>query len=198
MGFGAEDNLSSAGSIGRTDARASHNDAAGREVRALDVLHQLIQTCIWIVDEAADSVDDLAEIVRRDIGSHTNRNTGGTVDQQVRESAGQNDRLLKAVIVVGFKIDRFLVDVGEHPHGNLAHLRLGVSVSSRWVSIDRTEVSVAVYQRIAQREILCHSHQRIINRSVAVRMVLTQHAADRVCTLTEGFFRVQTVAVHGV
>ena len=160
--------------------------------------HQLLEPCIRVVQQTAGAVNDFTQIVRWDVGRHTDCDTGGTVDQQVWKTAGQNGRFLQAVIVVGLKIHRFLVDVGEHLHGNFAHLRLGVSVSCRRVAVDRTEVAVTVYQRVTQGKILCQTHQRIVNRSVAVRMVLTQHVTDRVSALTELSLRVQSVSVHGV
>src|SRR3990172_5728204 len=40
------------------------------------------------------------------------------------------------------------------------------------------EVPLPVHQRIAQREVLHHAHQRVVHRLVAVRVVLAQHIAD--------------------
>ena len=56
---GADDHLATAGSIGRTDAAASHDDAAGREVRAGNMLHQVGQSRFRVVQHAHAGVDDL-------------------------------------------------------------------------------------------------------------------------------------------
>ena len=43
---------------------------AGREVRALDVLAEVVGRELRVVDEGDRRVDDLAEVVRRDVGRH--------------------------------------------------------------------------------------------------------------------------------
>src|SRR5262249_43466448 len=40
------------------------DDAARREIWSLHMLHQLVQSDVWIVDLRADPVDDFAQIVR--------------------------------------------------------------------------------------------------------------------------------------
>ena len=97
---------------------------------------------------------------------------------------GRTDRLLQTVIVVGAEVDGFLVDVGEHHGGDLAHLGFGISVSCRRVAVHRTEVAVAVHQRVAHGEVLRQTHHGVIDRSVAVGMVPSQHRTDgirRIC-----------------
>ena len=121
--------------------------------------------------------------MRRDLRRHTDGDTAGTVHQQIRETAGQNGGFLQTVVVVGNKIDGVLVDIGEHFHGNFAHLRLGITVSSRRVAVDGTEVTVTVYQHVAHREILRQTHHCVINRGVAVRVISTQHGTDGVGAL---------------
>ena len=49
-----------------------------------------------MVDQRDDGVDDLAQVVRRDVGRHADRDAGGAVDQQVREARRQDGRLLLA------------------------------------------------------------------------------------------------------
>jgi len=56
---GADDHLATAGGIGRTDAAASHDNAAGREVRAGDMLHQVGESRFRVVQYAHAGVDDL-------------------------------------------------------------------------------------------------------------------------------------------
>lgn len=65
--------------------------------------HQLLEPCIRVVQQTAGAVNDFTQIVRWDVGRHTDCDTGGTVDQQVWKTAGQNGRFLQAVIVVGLK-----------------------------------------------------------------------------------------------
>ena len=56
--------------------------------------------------------------------------------------------------------------------------RLGVAVRRRRVAFDRAEVPLAVDERIAQREVLHHAHERVVHALVAVRVVLAEHVAD--------------------
>src|SRR5690625_980963 len=60
------------------------DDAAGREVRTLDVLHQPVQVDVGVVDHRDQATDDLAQVVRRDVGGHADRDAGSTVDDHVR------------------------------------------------------------------------------------------------------------------
>ena len=61
-----------------------------------------------------------------------------------------------------------------------------------------TEVAVTVDQRIVQRERLRHTHHRVVNRCVAVRMIPAEHITDGRCRLAVGLVRGQTVLVHSV
>jgi hypothetical protein len=46
------------------------------------------------------------------------------------------------------------------------------------VSVDRSEVALAVHQHVAHREVLRHAHDGVVDRLVAVRVVLADHVAD--------------------
>ena len=53
-----QDDPPAAGGIGRPNAAAAHDDALGREIRALDMLHQIRQGGVRIVQHADAGVDD--------------------------------------------------------------------------------------------------------------------------------------------
>ncbi len=76
--------------------------------------------------------------------------------------------------------------------------RFGVTIGRRRIAIDRAEIALAVHQRIAQREILRHAHQRVVNRAVAVRMVFAEHFADHLGALDVLAVVQQSHVVHGV
>src|SRR5690606_30952761 len=78
---GTDVDASAAGAVGLDDAGAAIDDARSREIRAGDVLHQVIDGQIGIVDQRQAAIDHLGEVVRRDVGGHTHGNTGRTVDQ---------------------------------------------------------------------------------------------------------------------
>ncbi len=152
--------------------------AAGREVGAVDELAQVVGGEFGIVDHGDRRVDDLAEVVRRDVGRHPDRDAGRAVDEQVGELGRQDRRLLLRPVVVVDEVDRVLVDVGEHLAGDRGQPRLRVAHGGRRVAIDRPEVALAVDERIAHREVLGEADERVVQRAVAVRVVLAHHLAD--------------------
>ena len=149
-------------------------------------------------DLAAAGGIGLAQVVGRDVGGHTNGDALTAVDQQVRETAGQNAGLLLGLIKVGVPVDGILVDIGQHLHGHAAHAGLGVTVSSRGVAIHRTKVTLTIHQRIAQREILCQTDHGIVDRCVAVGMVGTQHRTNGVGGFAVCMAGVVAALMHGV
>ena len=60
----------------------------------------------------------------------------------------------------------------------LGHSDLGVAHRCRRVTIDRAKVALTINQRITQREGLRHSHYRVVNGRIAVRVVLTDDVTD--------------------
>ena len=62
----------------------------------------------------------------RDVGSHAHRDAPGPVHQEVGDTRRQDDRLLLVPVVVRDEVDRFLVDLAQHLHGQLRQPRLGV------------------------------------------------------------------------
>src|SRR5699024_5032877 len=119
-----EGNLAPAGGIGGPDAAAAHDDAGGGEVGSLDVLHQARQVDVGVFDIGHAAVNDLAQVMGRDVGGHANGNALTAVDQEVREPAGQDAGFLLGLVKVGVPVDGILVDVCEHFHRHLAHTGL--------------------------------------------------------------------------
>ena len=200
----AHDDAAAAGLVGLLDALAAVDVPAGREVRALDHLPELRDGGVGVVDQQLDRLGDFLEVVRRDVGRHADRDAGRAVDEQVRDLGGQDRRLLEPVVEVGLEVDGVLVDVLQHLDRDPGEPRLGVPVRRRRIAVDRAEVPLPVDQRIAQREVLHHAHQRVVDRPVAVRVILAQHVADHRRRLLVGppghepelVHRVQDAAVH--
>ena len=198
FGAGANRQTALTGRICGADACAAHDDALGREIGAVDMFHEVDELGLGIVNDTNAGVDDLAQVVRWDIGRHTDRDTRRAVDQQVRETGGQHTGLEAALIEVGIPVYGFLIDVAQHLGRHLVQACLGVTVSSRRVAIDRTEVAVTVNQRIAHGEILRQTNERVVNRSVAVGMILTKHVTDTGRRLLERLVRGQTALMHRI
>jgi hypothetical protein len=62
--------------------------------------------------------------------------------------------------------------------GNTRHAHFGVPHGGRVVAVDRTEVALTIHQHVAQREGLCHAHDGVVHRQVAMRVVLTDYITD--------------------
>ena len=157
---------------------AAENDAAGREVGPGNDAHQFIDAEIGIFDQRDAGIDHLAEIVRRDVGRHADRDAAGAVHQQIGEAGRQHHRLLLVAVVVRLEIDGILVDILEQLHRRPAETAFGVTHGRRRIAVDRAEIALPVDQRQAHGEILRHAHQRVVDRLVAVRMIFAHHVAD--------------------
>ena len=198
FGTAAQRDLAAPGRVGGADAAATHDDAAGGEVGAFDVFHQPGQVNFGVVHQGDHTVDDLAQVVRRNVGGHADSDALAAVDQQVGEAAGQDVGFLFGFVKVGVPVDGVLFDVGQHFAGHLGHAGLGITVGSRGVAVNGAEVALAVYQRIPQAEILCQTHHGVVHGSIAVRVVRTQHGTDGVGGFAVGVLRVVAALVHGV
>ncbi len=153
---------------------------------------------VRVVDQRADRRGDLVQVVRRDVGGHADRDPRRSVDEQVRQLRGQHGGLAETAVVVVDEVDRLLLDVGEHLVGDRGHPRLGVPHGGRRVAVDRSEVALAVDERVAQAEVLRHPHERLVQRQVAVRVVLRHRLADHAGALPIGCGRPQPHLVHRV
>ena len=105
------------------------------------------------------------------------------------------------------EIDRILVDIGHHLVGDALHARLGVTHGRRRVAVHRTEVTLAVDERITHRPLLGQTHHGVVDRTVAVGVELTEHVADDTGRLTRrlvvrqpelGAHIVEDAPVHGL
>ena len=130
-------------------------------------------------DQRQRGVDDLAEVVRRDVGRHADGDAVGAVDQQVRESApaGPSAPLRSRRSSAGNRRcpcrcpPAAAADALGQPHLGVAHRR-------RVVAVDRAEIALAVDQRQAHGEVLRHADHGVVDRGVAVRVVFTHDVAD--------------------
>ncbi len=134
--------------------------------------------CSRVVDQVQQRAAEFADIVRRDAGRHADRDAGGAVGEQVREARRQHDRLVVLAVIGLAEIDRVLVDAFEHRPGDRRQAAFGVAHRRGVIAVDIAEIALAVDQRIALREILREAHQRLVDREIAMRMVLADHVAD--------------------
>ena len=190
------------GRLATTLALVAVDHPAGRKIGAGDELHQVfdghIVMAIVTVDQVAERVAHLAQVVGRDVGRHPDRDAAGAVDEEVGERGGQDGRLFeRAVEVIGPR-DRILLDIRQHLGGDFGQPRLSIAHRCGVVAVDGAEVALAVNQRVAQAEILGHAHHRLVDRRVAVRVILAEHLTDDTRRLLVRLVGVQPQIVHRV
>ena len=195
-----------AGRVGLEDALPADDEAAGREVGAGDRpaassgelrSPRRRLAARWSIT-AMHAVDHLAHVVRRDVRRHADRDARRAVDQQVRERRRQDRRLFGGLVVVRNEVDGLLVEIRHHRFGDRFGTRLGVAHRRRRVAVDRAEVALAVDQGIAHVEVLRQADERVVDRRVAVRVIVAHHLADDLRALAIGAVRRQAHRAHAV
>ena len=147
---------------------------------------------------ASVAVIGLAEIVRRNVGGHADGDAGRAIDQQVRNPGRHDRRFSLGTVVVRNEIDGVLVDVCQQFAGDARHPDFGVAHGGRRVAVHGTEVALPVHQQVAHRERLGHAHDGVVDRRVAVRVVLADDVADDAGGLLVGLGVVVAQFPHGV
>ena len=95
------------------------DQSAGWKIWAGNNLNQFINRNCAIFHIGKAGVDDLAQIMRRNIGRHANRNTPRPVDEQIGKARRQNLRLAFAGIIIWREIDCILIEIIKQRVGNL-------------------------------------------------------------------------------
>ena len=184
--------------IGLADTASAVDHTGGREIRARQMGHQLVDGDVFVVDDGQTGADDLADVVWRDIGGHADRDPRAAVDQQVGQARGQHRRLGFRLVVVRNEIDRVLADIRQQLVGELVHAHFGITHGRRCVAIDRAEVALTVDQDIPHGEVLGHAHDRVVNGRIPVRVILTDHVADYAGRFLVGLVPVVGQLGHGI
>ena len=150
-----------------------------------------------MVDEVAERLHDLDEVVRGDVGGHAHGDAGRAVDQEVGQGGRQHGRLGLAAVVVGPEVDGVLVDRRRHRLGGGVHAALGVA-HGRGRVVGRAEVAVAVDEREPHRPRLDEAHEGVVDRAVAVRVQAAHDLADHAGALDVPAVVPQVQVVHRV
>ena len=167
---------------------------------------QIVDLDVGVADDRDGRVHDLAQVVGRNVGGHSDRDARGAVDQQIGQPRRQNRGLGFLVVVVGLEFDRLLVDVGQQFLADLLHAALGVAVGSRGITVDRAEVPLSVDERVAHGKILREPNQGVVASGIAVGMELAQDIADHTRALdvrpipqvVHQVLRIEDTPVHGL
>ena len=174
------------------------DDAAGREVRTGHELGQRLGVGPRMGDEIERRVAEFGDVVRRDRGRHADRDALRAVGEQVRHGRRHDDRLLRVARVIVAPVDRIFVDALHEQPGDVGHPRLGVAIGGGVVAVDVAEIALPLDQRIARGEILRQTHQRLVDRLIAVRMERPHHVADDLGAFLESRAGIELEDVHAV
>ena len=195
---GTHDDPAASCPVGVANTAAADDVPARREVGPLHVLHQTLGVDVRLLDHRDHGVDHFPEVVRRDVRRHPDGDPRRAVHEQVREPRGKDVRLAPRLVVVRLEVDRVGVDVAQHLGRETCEPALGVAHRGRGIPVERAEVPLAVDERVAQRERLRHAHERVVDRRVAVRVVIAHDRPDDVRRLLVRAVRLQPVLEHAV
>jgi len=84
-----------------------------------------------------------AEVVRRNICRHADRDAQRSVQKKIRYCGGQERWLFARSFIVRAPVDRLLLYVVQHLERDLRHLGFRVARCRRRVAIDRAEVPLS-------------------------------------------------------
>jgi hypothetical protein len=155
--------------VGLPDRRLPADEAGGREVRSRNELHELVDGELGRLDQGDQRIAHLAQVVRRDVRRHADRDAGGAVDEQVRDLRREDQRFFGLLVEVRDELDGVLLDVRQHLLGERREPAFRVPVGGRGIAVDRAEVALAVDQRVADVPVLREPNQRVVDRGIAVR-----------------------------
>ena len=120
-----------------------------REVGSFYIFHQAfhvdVSTGIYIGHR---SIQHFTHVMRRHVRCHTYCDTGSTIHQQVRDTSRKYCRFFQRVIEVQLEVYCVFVNITKHFFGKLAQTCFGVTHCRRTIAVDRTKVTLSVYQRI--------------------------------------------------
>ena len=120
IGHTAHHDGSTAGGVGVVDSLLADDLTGGGEVGALHIFHDRFKgrgfVGLWILQAPEDSVSQFAQVVRRNVGGHTDGNTAGAIHQQVRNAGRQHGRFGALTVVVGDEVDGVFANVAHHFH----------------------------------------------------------------------------------
>ena len=143
------------------------------KIRPLDVFLHLVNRDVRIINSSTDAIDHLSHVVRRNIGGHTNRDTGSSVHEKVRYGRRKHHRLAGIFIIRCLMIDRLFFKVSHHRRAHMSQAGLGISHRRRSITLNRSEVPLTINERFSHRPRLGHIDQSGINRPITMRVILT-------------------------
>ena len=141
----ADIDLAAAGLVGIEHSLNAIDQAGGGKIGSRNQLDQLGDPQVRVVQQRQAGIDDLAQVMGRDIGGHADRDARRTVDQQLRQARRQDGRFVLGFVVVGDEIHCLHVDVGQQFLRDPGHADLGVTHRRGGIAVDGAEVALPVH-----------------------------------------------------
>ena len=126
-----------------------------------------------IADQQDQGVHDFAEVVRRNVRRHPDRDPAGSVHEQVRELRRQDDRFPHRPVEVVHPVDRVLLEVLQDFFGDLREPAFRVPHRGGLV-LRAAPVPLPLDERVAEGEGLHHAREGVVDRGIAMGMVPTE------------------------
>ena len=74
----------------------------------------------------------------------------------------------------------------------------GVTHGGRWITVDRSEVTLSIHKGVTHGKILCQAHDGVIYGSITMGMVFTNHVTDDTRRLLIWLIPVIFQFTHGI
>ena len=158
-----------------------------------------------VANERHAGIGHFAQVVAGNFAGQAHGDAAGAIEQRKGQARGQLARLFGAAVVVGREVHRAFVYFLQQQLRDARQARFGVAHGGCAVAIAAAEVALPVNERVAQRKVLRHAHQRVVRGAVAVRVELAQHVAHHARAFhglgpagRVGARKAQPHAAHGV
>ncbi len=162
----------------------------------MEQFHQPRVLDVRIIDQLQCGIDHLGDIVAGDVGRHAHRDAAGAIGEQIGEQPGEDLGLFLLAIVGRNELDRAFVQPLHQPQRSLGQPRLGVAVGGGVIAVDIAEIALPLNQWIAEAEILREPDHRVVNRLIAVRVILANNVAHNAGGLLERVVWVELQLPH--
>ena len=136
--------------------------------------------------------------MRRNAGRHANGNPSRTIGEEIWKACRQDHRFFIILIVSRFEIDGIFGEAIEQQLRCFGHPAFCVTHGGGAIAVNIPEIALTIDERIANREILREADHRVINRGVAMRVVITHDFADDFRTLTITAIWIELELAHAI
>ena len=144
--FTADDNSSTTRFVSLCHSVIAIYSSPGWEIRSFDVFHQSWYINFpFRINVCHTSVQYFRQIVRRHIGCHSDSNTRRTINQQIRNTSWQYERLFSCIVEGRLEIYRIFIYVAQHLLCKLAQACFRVTHCSWAVIVHRAKVTLSIY-----------------------------------------------------